>query len=1065
MNGEVSLIVRVEGAGGPGNTVIDNTGGYTEFGTYTIFMLGDMTVYIGHYVQITSTLTGVIGTFELATATYDGTTWSTVTFVGWTPIEIESLTYQIYSLASASQEYYLDLFENESISQNWRYTDLNNFTSLGAFSREFRVPYTDRNQLALGALFDVNYDGGINNYFHYKLPSEIRVDTLPIAKGYVRVRKVYQQQGKINEIELAFYAETPDLFKTIGEKKLKDITDLPNLNEVVKFDNVTTTTTERIWSLVDRGQLWSEQGQPGTRRINNPSAPLYAADLTPAVRWDYLLEQIIADAGFELEASSLLAILAGYYMPWINKSYLDTDDLGPQYAFRGYNASTIILDSTPNAYTYYNGLTESFDNNNNFDPTTGVYTAAGGGRFTFHLTLQMESSAYLGTATRTRVNLFYSKNGQIPIFMFAYEYTTTLGIDITYGIDLEGGDTVEFAFAYVAIDGLGVEIGTATVQINAGTGDLGNSLVELIGTQLNYGSTFIYNLNAPDMRQVDFLNDVIKMHNCTIVADRTNTNKISIVPYNSYIGSGNQLDWNAKLDISKDITIYSTTELQKNKTTFTYTAGEDYLSKIYRDNNRTYGEYKAEGYTVNPDVPISSFVTGDNSVQLITRSTPSGNIPGTDIPIPQFINNQNEFVVPGPRALFASGAYISQLYDDSVGVEAPTIFAFTSLNNYSSANATITDFDLNFAPEIPPFQINANPYNNLFNLYWRNAMNELYSPNARIMEAYFALDLTDILTFQFSDVVYVNNAQWRILEINDYKVGQFESTKVKLIKYIDSEADCTGTPESININGTVNFIDGAGDPVAATQSCCVRYGYEWSESDGECYAFNSQGGRPTSGITGTNTAPIPRNASTQPIDGNTRSVQQGVVLSIAEGNNNMLAVGDTLKLTEPVRGNTMFGKNVLTTLPGMHVGGGWKLDDRAQAEGGTQYGVILFGSKDALATSGDIIQPTVENTGAHLNIPDDSFWSVLLHVNVTDIAGATTYNGLHMVTLQKVGSIAASTGVILINEDNGFGTVNFTITIDTTTNTDEHRIEIVTTGTGYTYIFFTTVTLTYTAVR
>jgi hypothetical protein len=344
-------------------------------------------------------------------------------------------------------------------------------------------------------------------------------------------------------------------------------------------------------------------------------------------------------------------------------------------------------------------------------------------------------------------------------------------------------------------------------------------------------------------------------------------------------------------------------------------------------------------------------------------------------------------------------------------------------------------------------------------------MNELYSPNARIMEAYFALDLTDILTFQFSDVVYVNNAQWRILEVSDYKVGQFESTKVKLIKYIDTEADCASTPDSININGTVNFIDGAGDPVTATQSCCVRYGYEWSESDGECYAFNNQSDRPTSGITGTNTAPIPRNASTQPLDGNTRSVQQGVELSIEGGNNNMIAVGDTLKLTEAVRGNAMFGKNVLTTFPGMHLGGGWKNDDRTQAEGGTQYGVILFGSKDALATSGDIIQPTVENTAVHLNIPDDSFWSVLLHINITDLGLSTTYNGLHMVTFQKVGSIAASTGVILINEDNGFGTVNFAINIDTATNTDEHRIEIVTTGTGYAYTFFTTVTLTYTAVR
>jgi hypothetical protein len=70
-----------------------------------------------------------------------------------------------------------------------------------------------------------------------------------------------------------------------------------------------------------------------------------------------------------------------------------------------------------------------------------------------------------------------------------------------------------------------------------------------------------------------------------------------------------------------------------------------------------------------------------------------------------------------------------------------------------------------------------------------------------------------------------------------------------------------------------------------------------------------------------------------------------------------------------------------------------------------------------------------------------------------------------MVTLQKYGGAAVATGVILINEDNGFGTVNFAINIDTTTNTDEHRIEIVTTGTGYSYIFFTTVTLTYTAVR
>jgi hypothetical protein len=346
-------------------------------------------------------------------------------------------------------------------------------------------------------------------------------------------------------------------------------------------------------------------------------------------------------------------------------------------------------------------------------------------------------------------------------------------------------------------------------------------------------------------------------------------------------------------------------------------------------------------------------------------------------------------------------------------------------------------------------------------------MNELYSPNARIMEAYFALDLTDILTFQFSDVVYVNNAQWRILEVSDYKVGQFESTKVKLIKYIDTEADCASTPDSININGTVNFIDGAGDPVTATQSCCVRYGYEWSESDGECYAFNNQSDRPTSGITGTNTAPIPRNASTQPLDGNTRSVQQGVELSIEGGNNNMIAVGDTLKLTEAVRGNAMFGKNVLTTFPGMHLGGGWKNDDRTQAEGSTQHGIIMHGDEITITLSGQIITPPIENIANNfLVIPDESYWIALMHITIVELSTGQNYTGLFHATLWKTTGVSVATSPLLISEENLFGGgMTFVPTIDTAADPTQHRFDITVSGGTYPRTFKTTIALQYTAVR
>ncbi len=36
----------------------------------------------------------------------------------------------------------------------------------------------------------------------------------------------------------------------------------------------------------------------------------------------------------------------------------------------------------------------------------------------------------------------------------------------------------------------------------------------LIDIELKYGQTFFFDLNAPDVKQIDFVTDVLKMHNC-----------------------------------------------------------------------------------------------------------------------------------------------------------------------------------------------------------------------------------------------------------------------------------------------------------------------------------------------------------------------------------------------------------------------------------------------------------------------------------------------------------------------------------------------------------------------
>lgn len=964
-----------------------------------------------------------------------------------------------YIIVQTGTQYYLDLFENESISQNWKFQDLSNFSAQGAFSREFRIPMSDNNIKAIGPLFDTNSEQGAENYFFYKLPAEIRVDTLPIATGYLRVRKVYKQMNRINEVEVAFYAETPDLVRTIGEKKLSDIAALADLNEAVTYDNVTTETADRIWALCDRGQLWSNSGGTGSRPILDASNPLYAGDLTPSISWWYLLRNIVTEAGFELVASSLENIIEDYYMPWCNTPQLtfaaDTND----YLFQAYNSGNIDIVCDPTNASYYSPTVEVFDNNGDFTPGTGSYTAPVGGIYTFSGLFNVRALTFLGAANRGRISISIAKNTTFyPIVTTANFDSNSISQGFSYSIQLNAGDVVRFYVYAVAVAGTssgGVVTGQCTVRILAGDGNLNRSHIKLDNVVISSGQTIDYSLNAPDMRQIDFVNDVIKMHNCAIVPSRIVPNRIAIVPQNSYIGTGDLVDWTSKLDISKDVVIASTVDIQKATFQFTYTSGEDAYSKLYRDANRVYGDFKQEGYTINPSTAPSDFAIGEQKVTLVTRSAPAALIPGTNTPIQCFYNDQLEFVVPGPRALFNAGSIEVNLYDEGSGLATP-VTEVPILNHYSNAYPTLTDTDLNWAPETPPHvvTVTANPYNNLFNSYWRNYMNELYSPEGRIMEAFFALDLKDILTFSFADKVWIQDSYWRILEISDYKVGLQESTKVKLIKFLDQINDCSSTPVGVTTNGEVEF-ESAGEPVEPTEDCCSRYGYFWDETSGICWAFNNGGQFRNSILPNT---PAINSAFTSVLN----SFVNGTKVSISAGNSNMLAVGQDLNLTKFVDGSNLLGKNVETNLPGLHVGGGYRDGDSTSTYyGWAQFGIFVLQIKKTITTSGQIENFDIEGiTGEYINMPNNTLWSCFWNVTIKDNTGASE-TSIHHFTLEKIADIATASAITTLSTIGSVGANVFTFGIDTTTNTDEHRINVTVTGGSYPDNFTITSSLQY----
>ena len=407
-------------------------------------------------------------------------------------------------------------------------------------------------------------------------------------------------------------------------------------------------------------------------------------------------------------------------------------------------------------------------------------------------------------------------------------------------VNLNVGDTLEIRLNMNLQQIEGQPPAEATITFTGnGANDYTGTGIELVsvGTSLT-NDQVVMSFNAPDMKQIDFLTSIQKMFNLAFIPDRTLPNTLRIEPLVEYIASGNTLDWTNKLDLSKDITYYPTTDLQKAKFTFTYTEDGDYYNSLYKDNGHIFGTYEV---TESDFEIINEFATGEEKVELSFAPSPCSSVENTGVIVPKFINAEGQFVQPKPRILYYANHFNVNIYDEVTGNVIST--SVPCLNNYSTTSPNVLDKDLNFAPEVPLHTITAIPYNNLYNRWWRNYYRELYDGQARIMEGMFALTLNDIFTFQWSDKIWIVDSWWRVLDIEGYVVGEQDITKVKLIRLLDIDNDCDIIPVSANLNQTLNWETPNGDPATVTEDCCRRFGYYWNSAKNNCFSIPNNGTR------------------------------------------------------------------------------------------------------------------------------------------------------------------------------------------------------------------------------
>jgi hypothetical protein len=340
-------------------------------------------------------------------------------------------------------------------------------------------------------------------------------------------------------------------------------------------------------------------------------------------------------------------------------------------------------------------------------------------------------------------------------------------------------------------------------------------------------------------------------------------------------------------------------------------------------------------------------------------------------------------------------------------------------SHYSDFLPDITSKDLNFGQETPLCEVSSIPYKTLYARYWNEYIENIYAPDARVLEAFFSLEFADIYNFNFNDKIFIKDSYWRILSISDYVVGTQDTVKVTLIKQVTAAPDCLLTPSSITALGAVAFVDVNGDPADATEVCCEVFNYNWI--DGGCYAFSrdSDGsGKPKSA-----------QLTTERTLSNPPQQKSGLLVTdnnfVGSGNDNSIVIGSGNRLDSGLDSVFVMGYNSNVLNRGATIG------SAGAYTGEMQNGLIPVWGK------GDFTNDTTSITllaygSTYINMPDDSVWLVKLRLMVGQVGAVidASVSGEYNLHIVQSGGVLSLKNVTTIDETAIDIDGNFVIDLD-----------------------------------
>jgi hypothetical protein len=593
-------------------------------------------------------------------------------------------------------------------------------------------------------------------------------------------------------------------------------------------------------------------GLPGT--ISYSGTPMRTTGFKPSIQIYDLTRRIFEQNGYTLESDF-------FEEEYFQRLYMPLMFVADQYYINSTGAtdgtSQIILSTprSPIGFDFSGGtcggssfslidawcpLNQLVSNNGPIYPSSGWNTGSGtfnawsGGMYKFDFKARL--SIPFGGNKGAQGEVYLCKNldtsvryGSVAYTLDSMIQTQTDVQNTDISITLAPGDTINLVMRFYVAP-VGCITGDELIQPDFNITE--TSVIVTDAPNLIVGSTVdIKEQFTPEYKQLDFLKGLMTQFNLVFVKHPFKAKTYIMEPFDDYVGQGKLLDWTTLIDKSKDITISPITNINGKAINFLYQDEADAMNTFTKsiNNNRIFGTYNF--------IPTDTKIN-DQPINITSffSPTPCDTLPFADI-LPQ------PFIVPhlyGAKESTKEGVTNTQLLpmrlkprilhyyglqplsstwyyldDVSGNVETKTTYPLIHhQNRIPSITELGTAIDLNFGNSASP-QDNVVPTtttNTGYALYYEDYVNDLLSTDARMLTAYFNLNVTDINNLEYKDLIFIKDAYYRINKIENFSLIENSITKVELVKLlrVDINYDCT-------IDATVELISGT-----PSGSCCLN---------------------------------------------------------------------------------------------------------------------------------------------------------------------------------------------------------------------------------------------------